>query len=737
MTHPLATWLRDRARARWRGAAVTAAIASGVLILRAVGLLQLLELAAYDQLLRLRPTRGSDPRIAIVGITETDLDRYGWPLSDAILAELLRRIQAQEPRAIGLNIYRNLPQEPGHAELVAVMNDLPNLIGITKAAGQDPAENEFDIAGNARTVAPPPALAEKGQISANDLPIDPDGKIRRNFLYLDDSNGNIILGFAFRLVMLYLAENGIEPNNEGDNPLRIELGKAVFHPIESNDGGYVRVDASGYQLMLNYRGPQGTFAKVSVEDVLEGKIPPDLFRDRIVAIGSTATSLKDFEIAPYASHIVGEPENMSGVEIHANIASWLLDAATGDRRRIAVLPNPVEWLWIVAWALVGTSWHAPRIWAALRRASLSTSLASAALLSAVCLAFLGSWWLPSVPALIALWGAALTKSGWLLIQHLCQSYQELEDYARNLEVKVEQRTHELRVKNEQLETALAQVKAAQQQLIAQEKLASLGSLTAGIAHEIRNPLNFVNNFAQIAVEMVDEMNEELAGDVEPAEAVESVQLMLPDFRECTAAIQQNGQRIERIVNSMLMHAREERGSPEPVELNTLVQNALQLIYHNRQEQIEAAGVQLQTDYEEEVGSIEGIPKDLDKAIFCILNNAFDAAIAKQQTSDNGYQPQVEARARSLGDRVEIRIRDNGVGIAADQLDKIFEPFYTTKTSGESTGLSLSLAYDAIVSLHRGELTVDSQLGEYAEFAIVLPRSQALPEAELLLASEVS
>ncbi|NJO18938.1 MAG: hypothetical protein HC838_01145 [Spirulinaceae cyanobacterium RM2_2_10] len=360
---------------------------------------------------------------------------------------------------------------------------------------------------------------------------------------------------------------------------------------------------------------------------------------------------------------------------------------------MVVLPSGLEWLWIGAWALIGTSWHAKNIWAALRRASLGTSLATGGLLLGVYLAFLSYWWLPAVPALMALWSAALGKSGWLLVQHLRQSYQELEDYAHTLEIRVEERTYELRVKNEELETALAQVKAAQKQLIAQEKLASLGSLTAGIAHEIRNPLNFVNNFAQIAVELVDEMDEELKGDAEPTAAIADVQFMLTDFRECTAAIQQNGQRIDRIVNGMLMHAREERGSPESVDLNVLVQNALQLVYHNREEQIDAAGVQFDSDYDAAIGSIEVIAKDLDKSLLCILNNAFDAVIAQQQASDTTYQPQVRVTTENTGDRVTIRVHDNGVGIAADQLDKIFEPFYTTKTGGESTGLSLSLAYE--------------------------------------------
>ncbi len=742
MKHSLATWLRDRARARWRGLIVTLAVTGGVLVLRAAGLLQLLELAAYDQLIRSRPAAPDDPRIAIVGITESDIDRYNWPLNDEVLAQLLRAIQAQEPRAIGLDIYRDQPVNPGHDELLEVMASMPNLIGITKLGSPNASEDEFADAGNEGTVAPPPLLAANGQISANNLPIDPDGKIRRSFLYLDDAEGNIVFSFAFQLAMLYLEPEGIAPNNEGDDPDRIEFGEAVFHPFERNDGGYVRVDANGYQLIHNYRGPRGTFAKVSVADVLEGRIEPDYFRDRIVAIGSTATSLKDFFISPYASRVIGEPENMSGVEIHMNITSWLLDAAFGKQQEMGVLPNSAEWLWIVAWALVGTSWHASHIWANLRRAAVGNSLATAVLLAIVYGAFSRYLWLPSVPALLALWGVAIAKSGWLLILHLRQSYREIEDYARNLEDKVDQRTHELRVKNDQLATALVKVKTAQQQLIAQEKLASLGSLTAGIAHEIRNPLNFVNNFAQIAVELVEEIGEELQGEAEPAEAVESVQFMLTDFRECTAAIHQNGQRIERIVNSMLMHAREERGAPESVELTPLVQNALQLIYHNRQEQIDEAGIQLATDYEDEVGWIEAIPKDLDKSVFCIVNNAFDAAIAKQADADPDYQPQVTVTVGTVGDRVEIRIRDNGIGIANDQLDKIFEPFYTNKTSGESTGLSLSLAYEAIVSLHCGELKVDSELGEYTEFAVILPRHQSIPdptatdEDELSLVSEV-
>ncbi|MBO9997831.1 MAG: adenylate/guanylate cyclase domain-containing protein [Cyanobacteria bacterium SID2] len=403
---------------QWRGFAIGVPSATVIVVLlRLLGLLQGLELAALDTLFRLRPPEAMDDRIVIVGISEADLQHFGYPIHDGLLAELLDLIARGEPRAIGLDIYRDLPVppsydslvsafrsnpslleaadpvEPGYQKLAEVYRNTPNLIGIQK------------VTGGVDRVAAPPVLAEldPSRIAANDLPRDEDGKLRRAFLYLTDpETDEIMFGLGFRLAMLYLEEEGIEPELTPDERQWIELEDTVFIPLNGRDGGYVGFDSSGYQILINYRGPANTFQTIELRDAIDGQVSPDIFRDRIVLIGFTAESLKDFFDTPFSAKNTHKGiQKTAGVEVHANLVSHVLSATLDDRSQIFTWSEPIEWAWIAQAALVGAvlSWlgRYTKSWVRV----FGQIAAGAFLVIAAYIAFLQGWWIPLIPPLLA------------------------------------------------------------------------------------------------------------------------------------------------------------------------------------------------------------------------------------------------------------------------------------------------------------------------------------------------
>lgn len=387
----------------WRGVLITAPSVSVLVIaLRFAGLFQSLEWSAYDQMFRLRPQERPDSRIVIVGINESDLQELKqWPIKDKILVQLLQKIKQQRPRAIGLDIYRDLPvgSAAEHEKLLQLYKTTPNLIGITKLVG----------GANGPAINPPPILKEKGQVSANDLPLDTDSKIRRQFLYLS-GDGNPIESFGLKLALIYLKKEGIVPKPAKINSDYLQLGKTVFFPFEANDGAYVRTDARGYQVILNFRGA-ANFKAVSLLDVLKNRIPSDLMRDRIVLIGSTAESLNDLLYTPYSSSFVGIPQRISGVEIHAHLTSMVLSAVIDNRPLIKTLPELLEWLWILVGATIGAvlTWQwryrgGVGKFSVKRTVSMLLMIASFFLIGY--LAFIEGWWIPVIPPVVAFVGAA-------------------------------------------------------------------------------------------------------------------------------------------------------------------------------------------------------------------------------------------------------------------------------------------------------------------------------------------
>ena len=306
----------------------------------------------------------------------------------------------------------------------------------------------------------------------------------------------------------------------------------------------------------------------------------------------------------------------------------------------------------------------------------------------------------------------------------------IEEQKLQLESLVALRTNEITRQNEELETTLVELQSTQKQLIQAEKMASLGELTAGIAHEIQNPLNFVNNFSEVSVELIAEMKEELkAGNTE------AVIEIAEDIEKNLYKISHHGKRADAIVKGMLQHSRSSTGIKEATDLNSLADEYLRLSYHGLRAKDKNFNATMVTHYDENIGLVYIIPQDLGRVFLNLYTNAFYSVTAKKKAaveSNATYEPTVTVITKLVkngGDEGEdiiwISVKDNGMGIPQKVLDKIYQPFFTTKPSGEGTGLGLSLSYDIIYKGHNGKMTVDTKEGEYAEFIIVLPISKAV------------
>ncbi|HEY9834662.1 MAG TPA: CHASE2 domain-containing protein, partial [Stenomitos sp.] len=437
-------WRKLRQRIwKWRGVLITAPTVAGVIIAASsTGLFQLLEWVTHDQLVRLRPKEPIDPRIIIVTIDESDLNKVGvGQVPDAVLAQLIEKLKAQKPIAIGLDLYRNLPVEPGHQALVEVFKSTPNLIGVEKVAGE--------------TVPPPPTLSKLGQVGIADLVLDADGKVRRGLLTVTDQ-GKTQESLGTRLALMYLESQGVKLQVVDARLRHYQLGQALFKPFTGNEASYIRANSGGYQILLNYRGTQEDFRTISMTDILENRIPQDWVRDasgsafagQVVLIGAAGQSSNDFFLTPYSSRFLSlfpspkrSPKRIPGVVIHANLTSQILSAALDGRPLIKSWTEPIEWLWIVGWSFTGATIR----WLLLQGNPLRKNAYHRWILGIVILAptgilltvtyvsFLGGWWIPVISPFLALVGSTIAVAGY----HRLELQREKTDLELVLETTTE------------------------------------------------------------------------------------------------------------------------------------------------------------------------------------------------------------------------------------------------------------------------------------------------------------
>jgi adenylate cyclase len=370
--------------------ALTAIVVAGGLVfavlfgLRSVGALEGLELAAYDWHLRPRPgTPPAKPPVTLITITDRDIAELGtWPVPDEVLARALDALARGGARAIGLDIYRDVPVPPGHEALDAVLAKNPQIVAaMLLPRGEHPG------------VRAPAALASTGRVGFTDVVVDADGRVRRALLMLDDGK-TVFYSLPFRVALLYLEAAGVTPQGDPQNPELLHLGRTTLRPFEPNDGGYVRADAGGYQILADYRDRADTFPEIGFGQLLAGEYDRRLIKDRVALIGVTAESVKDNFYTPY-SGVFGAKDSTYGVALYGHMVSQLVRAALAGERPLAVWPEGAEALWLLLWCLLGAAlaFLARNAW----RFALAVAGGLLVLIVAVHALFLVGWWIPSVP----------------------------------------------------------------------------------------------------------------------------------------------------------------------------------------------------------------------------------------------------------------------------------------------------------------------------------------------------
>lgn len=335
---------------QWRGVWGTASLSAiATIALRGLGILQPWELGTFDFYLRLRPLRPADPRIAIVGIDEEDVRQQGTAIfSDRTYARAIAKLAAMQPRAIGLDVYRDIAIYPGHQELMEVLAETPNVIGIEKTLGD----------GEIEVIPGHPSLKREGRVGANDIIQDADGRVRRGFAYVQKQGEQSIPSLAAALAGLYLKAEEIEPEQVKATEFK-RWGKALLMPLKPQSGGYIRAKTGGgFQLLIDYRGDRRYFETIPLRDVLADRVAEDWGRDRIILIGQIGESSGDIYLTPYSNGILHNPQPIAGVEIHAHLTSQFMRAALDGEPLFRVWPEWAEIVWIACWCLLGAglSW---------------------------------------------------------------------------------------------------------------------------------------------------------------------------------------------------------------------------------------------------------------------------------------------------------------------------------------------------------------------------------------------
>ena len=673
---------------------ITPSVAITLIAANTLGVFNLLEWAIRDEFFRLRPPEPQDNTVVIVTIDEADIQAAGhWPIPDRSLAALLIAIRAQNPRAIGLDLYRDLPEEPGHQNLVETLRSTPNLFGVEKIGGD--------------RVSPPPELKQLDRVALADVVLDADRKVRRGLLSAQDSQNAAAIktGLAAQVALKYLeAEHiGLEPTDAAQQQFR--LGRARFSPLRDREAGYLQPDLGGYQILLNWRGGQAAFPTISMRDVLAGKIPVRLIRDRIVLIGSIAPSANDFFETPYSSSWFSSQTPTPGIVVHANIASQLIHSAKEGRVTLRGFSGFEQGIWIVAWVVIGTggSW-----WLADRegkqvilggRVLWSTIAANSLLLGSAYIGFLGGLLLPVIAPTAALITSVVAATNAYKHQRLKEAKVQLEianqqllEYSKTLEIKVEERTHELG------RTKLAADAANQ----------AKSEFLANMSHELRTPLNGILGYAQILERSETLTHKELKG---------------------VNTIHQCGDHLLTLINDILdlskIEARKLELAPAELNFSAFLTGVVEICQIRADQKAIAFREAIAPTIPSFIVADE---KRLRQVLINLLGNAIkftDQGSVTLRVELSPVQPLTETVNRSPGlidtesvhRIIRFQIEDTGIGMTATQLEKIFLPFEQVGQAArkaEGTGLGLAIS-NQIVELMGSRLNVQSRWGEGSIF----------------------
>ena len=651
----------------WAKLGVAACATLGTGLIQWSGALQLLEWALLDQAFRLRQEPLRPSPVVVVTISETDLQKWGYPLSDEKLATVLTRIQAQQPRVVGLDLYRDFAVPPGKLALEAVFNASPVIIGIRRVAGDRQLAQ----------VQPPSILNARGNIAASDLILDSDGKLRRALISLRDRSQKTYYTLGARLALTYLEQEDIVP--EPLSETQVKLGKTSFEALPETIGGYVRVDSGGYQILSNFNALKNRPIQISVTALLNNEIPTALFKDKIVIVGTTASSLGDRFYLPYSDSSL---TSWAGVEVHADLAIQLVQNAQGQRSLLQGLSSEWGWLWISVWAVAGTclGWWSRRRWGL-----VGVSCGGVVLLGIGYGAFLLGWWLPIVSPGLALVGSSVLGRGSRLWDTLQRSYEQLESYSRTLEAKVQQRTLELHEKNQVLEFSFEQAQSANR---------AKSAFLTHMNHEFRTPLTIILGNSELL---------RYSSTTRQSGYLDSIDRSVSHLLD--------------LVNDVLDLSQLEANKMDYQPGSLIVLDLITALTQLFRSQAEVKRIEFRLVMADDLPPVvETDERKLRQILINLLGNAIKFTSVGQ----------VVLTVDTRGDTLRFQVQDSGVGIAADECDRIFAPFYqshaqiqsrTQAQVGSGLGLAISQQFAQILG---GTLTVKSKVNLGSTFEMSLP-----------------